>query len=298
MKWSQKYRPTTLKDVVGHTDIINRITASIPNIPTLMLSGPPGVGKTTIAECIINDIGCESKELNTSDERGIDTVKTTIKNFAKTKSISGDFKILLLDEADQMTKDAQGALRRIMEKYELNCKFILTCNNPNGLIKAIHSRCSGGNYKLNKITYIDFKTNLDKILKSENVFITDEAFDEAYRQSGGDMRYIDTIQSIANTKDGIIEIYDLIKYQENNSHLEVLKLIKKFDFKHACDIISFDNVDQLFNTIWSDPEITDKQKSRIVEYVAEYDFRKSFSVTTHIQLYRLIARIIDVLKEV
>jgi replication factor C small subunit len=134
----EKYRPQKVEDIVG-LDISG--FAVDQNLPHLLLYGPPGTGKTTLAKAIIRSLGCDSITLNASDERGIETVREKVKNFASTQGVNPGIKIIFLDEADALTIDAQNALRNPMETYSKNCKFIITANNVNKIIEPIQSRC-------------------------------------------------------------------------------------------------------------------------------------------------------------
>jgi len=145
--WTEKYRPAYLNEVAGHEEVKDELKGYIRlgNPPHLLFCGPPGVGKTSIAVAFARDLLGDAfdynfLELNASDERGIDTVKTKIKNFCRTMSLCGGLKIILLDEADYITDDAQAALRRLMEKYP-KTRFILTANSEDKIMNAIKSRC-------------------------------------------------------------------------------------------------------------------------------------------------------------
>lgn len=295
--FTEKYRPHRLDDIVGNQPIINAIKSMMPNITHLLFKGPAGVGKTTTALAIVNELGCTYKELNTSDERGIATVQTTIKGFARTASIDGNFKVIILDEVDASTPDFQTALRRLMEQYYNNCRFILTCNNPQKIIEPIHSRCRGGEFEFLPIQYDDFKLGVLRILKQEGITITEDALKALYEQSKGDMRIIDKLYTISfSTKN--IKLDDIVAIKDDDSWRDIFNLIKKSEYTQSCKLIQKRHVAPLFNAFMEDKLIEDKIKGRIAKYFAEYDYRKSFAVSEYIQLYSLLASIIDVLNNI
>ncbi|HEQ78433.1 MAG TPA: replication factor C small subunit, partial [Euryarchaeota archaeon] len=147
--WVEKYRPTKISEIVGQDYVVDRLKGYVAsaNLPNLLFAGPPGTGKTSAALALTREFfGLSWKnnflELNASDERGIDIVRGKIKSFARTKPIGGNFKIIFLDEADALTKDAQNAMRRTMEMYTYTCRFILSCNYSSKIIEPIQSRCA------------------------------------------------------------------------------------------------------------------------------------------------------------
>ena len=146
--WTEKYRPKNFEDMVGQEEIIKRVKALVNslNIPHLLFAGPAGIGKSTLALIVVKKLFNESwrenyLELNASDERGIDVVRQKVKDFARTKALgSVPFKVIFLDEADALTREAQQALRRTMENYTSTCRFIMSCNYSSKILDPIQSR--------------------------------------------------------------------------------------------------------------------------------------------------------------
>mgnify|MGYP001156751841 FL=1 len=162
--WVEKYRPTTIAECILPKGLQDTFTEFVKNksIPNLILSGTAGVGKTTVAKAMLNEIGATYMLINGSEESGIDVLRTKIKNFASTVSLEGGRKYVILDEADYLNpQSTQPALRGFMEEFHKNCGFILTCNYKNRLIEPLHSRCSGIDFSIN---------NSDKVKLAEQFF--------------------------------------------------------------------------------------------------------------------------------
>lgn len=206
LPWVEKYRPLKLDDVVGNVQVIDRlrVIGKNGNMPNLLLAGPPGCGKTTAIMALAREmLGDNFKnavlELNASDERGIDTVRTNIKMFAQQKVTlpPGRHKIVLLDEADSMTQGAQQALRRTMEIYSRTTRFALACNLSSKIIEPIQSRCAVIRFR--RLSNVEVATRLKVVLEKENVSYDDSGLDAAVFTADGDMRIgLNNIQSTFN----------------------------------------------------------------------------------------------------
>ena len=166
--WVEKYRPQTLADYVGNETVKETIQQYLDNndIPHLLLHGKAGTGKTTLAKLIVNTIKCDSMIINASDENNVDTVRNKVKNFASSMGFAG-FKIIILDEFDYMTPNAQAILRNLMETFSKHCRFILTCNYHEKIIDPIKSRCQ--TFAITPPTKKDVALQVTKILDKESI---------------------------------------------------------------------------------------------------------------------------------
>jgi replication factor C small subunit len=194
--WVEKYRPRNLNDVVGQSEIVKRLKVFIndKSMPHLLFAGPAGTGKTTSAMALIHDLlqtnmkrNITYLELNASDARGIDVIRTDVKDFAKAQAPENiPFKILVLDEADSMTGAAQQALRRTMEKFTHNCRFILICNYSNKIILPIQSRCSV--FRFSALTNQEIADRLMMIAGKEGLSIQESGKNALTYVCEGDLR--------------------------------------------------------------------------------------------------------------
>jgi replication factor C subunit 2/4 len=201
--WLEKYRPSTLADVTGNAEIVSRLAviAEHGNMPHMILSGPPGVGKTTSVLCLAHALlgdACRSGvlELNASDDRGIDVIRTRVKHFAQKKVTlpANRHKIIILDEVDSMTPAAQQALRRIMELYSATTRFALACNTSSKVIEPIQSRCAI--LRFTRLSDDDVAGRVLHIAKAEGAVVTDDGLQALVFTAEGDMRQaINNLQS-------------------------------------------------------------------------------------------------------
>ena len=174
--WCEKYRPSTLNEIIldrSTKTYFNKVQVE-QNIPNVLFVGKPGIGKTSLAKIIVNDIlKCQYLYINASDENGIDTIRTKVLNFAQTKSLFGQIKVIVLDECDGLSIDAQKALRNSIEEYHDLTRFVLTANYKHKIIQALQSRCQVFDISYDKNEYL---TKLISIVKAEELKINKEDF--------------------------------------------------------------------------------------------------------------------------
>ena len=165
--WVEKYRPKTIEECIL-PDRIKTLFQQIAlegRIPNMILSGGPGMGKTTVAKALCNEVGCDFLMINGSEESGIDVLRTKIRGYASTVSFDGKRKVVILDEADYLNpQSTQPALRSFIEEFEKHCSFIMTCNYINRIIEPLHSRCQTIDFRINKEEKLNVGSNFGKRL--------------------------------------------------------------------------------------------------------------------------------------
>ncbi|HLC57469.1 MAG TPA: replication factor C small subunit [Candidatus Nanoarchaeia archaeon] len=305
--WIEKYRPKTFDEVKGQDAIVERIKAFVKsrNIPHLLLAGPAGVGKTSLVLVIVKDLYGERwkenfLELNASDDRGIDVVRTKIKDFARTMAI-GDvgFKCILLDECDSLTSEAQQALRRTMESYSNNCRFFLSCNYSSKIIDPIQSRCSIFRFKpLEKDAVSEI---IDNIAKHEGLKIKQGVVDALYEISGGDGRRVENLlQSCASIDKNINpeliyqissaarpkEVLEILKHAVNGEFIKARGILLDVMLKHG--LSGVDIIKQMQREIHK-LDVDDCVKMRMIEKTGEVEFRLVEGSDEYVQMESLIA---------
>ena len=194
LPWVERFRPQDVDDMISHDSARSTIKKLIEKncLPHLLFYGPPGTGKTTMAHAIANKLYGKQKqqmvlELNASDDRGINIIREQVKRFASTRMIFGNgHKLIILDESDAMTNPAQAALRRVMEKYSSNVRFILICNYPEKLIPALRSRCT--EFRFPPLPHNDAKIYLENVSKQEGLEYVDSGINALLDLGNGDLR--------------------------------------------------------------------------------------------------------------
>jgi len=310
--WVEKYRPTSLRDMVGQEAILPLLSsyAEKRSMPHLLFAGPPGSGKTTAALALARDLfGADWRssfmELNASDERGIDTVRTTIKQYARTSPL-GDvgFKILFLDEADNLTSEAQASLRRLMERYSGSCRFILSCNYSSRIIDPIQSRCAVFRFRAYSPEAV--RTQIKRIAAAEGKKVSPEALETILSASAGDMRRATNLLQLAATHSDSVTGETIKEYATVPLRREVegmLTAALSGNFREARDRLFAMFVDRgasgedILRAIHSYlPDISEtilpaREKVRLLEYLGEVDFRLAQGASDRIQLEAVLAHV-------
>ncbi len=305
--WVEKYRPKTLDEIVGQDEIVERLKAyrDSKNLPHLLFAGPAGTGKTTSAMALSRDLFGEDwrqnyYELNASDERGIDTVRTKIKEIARLAPFGGtDFKLIFLDEADNLTADAQAALRRTMETYSKTSRFILSANYSSRIIEPIQSRCAVFRFRPLKPEAI--KIYLARIAKAEKLKITEDGMEALVYVSEGDMRRAVNSLQVAASLGSTIDADALYKIASTIKPEEVKKLIERAlagEFLKAREVLDRllieygvsgeDVIRQLHRSVF-DLNVSDEVKVRLLDRIGETDFRLVEGSNERIQIEALLA---------
>jgi len=309
--WAEKYRPQSLGEMVNQKEIVERLKSFVDarNVPHCIFAGPPGTGKTTAALCLAHDlygVGYREHlmELNASDERGINVVRETVKTFARIRSIGEiPFKIMILDEADNMTSDAQQALRRTMERFTETCRFILIANYSGKIIEPIQSRCAP--FRFTYLSREDQDAYMRRIIQQEKVKITGDGLDAIFETCGGDLRRAtNTLQAAASLGKPINAetVYSVIGRASPADVRDMITLAMKGDFIGARErlremilkygVAGSDIIRQIHIEIFRSG-LPEKWKVKLADIIGETDFRLVQGADDEVQLSALLARLTE-----
>ena len=313
LMWVEKYRPQDLEQIVNQNEIIGGISSLIKNpeaIPHLLFAGPPGVGKTTAALCLARhllgeDWRKDTLELNASDERGIKMVRERVKSFAAVFKLVTDsnseqkmYRLIILDEADEMTPEAQTALRRIIEDSSKTTRFIIICNYLSQIIDPLQSRCVI--FRFTRLAEKHVIDHMKMICKKEGINFEDKALSKIYEITSGDLRLsINILQASAATKhvsisnvlstmgmSGRAKVADIIRLaisgKFNESRIKLMELTTVYGMSHG-DFLKYAN-QEIYSMKLPDP-------NKIAVLMAEYDFRLATGADPDLQLTAFLAQL-------
>jgi replication factor C small subunit len=309
--WNEKYRPRSLGEIADQEEIVNRLKSFVKarNVPHCIFAGPPGTGKTTAALCLAYDLYGSGyrehmMELNASDERGINVVRETVKTFARTRSIGEvSFKMLILDEADNMTGDAQQALRRTMERYTETARFILIANYSGKIIEPIQSRCAPFRFTYLPQQHVINRINL--IAGKEGIKIKEDGTQAILEISGGDLRRtINILQTAASTGKPIdeqtvysvvgranpVDIQGMLLTALNGDFVEARNKLREMLLKYG--LAGTDIIGQIHSEAFR-LNVPEKWKVQLADVIGEIDFRLLQGSNEEIQLSALLAKLVE-----
>jgi len=290
--WTEKYRPQTVSDCIlpERLKTVFQEYVNQKQIPNLLLSGGAGVGKTTIAKAMCNEIGCDYMILNGSDENGVDTIRVKIKNYASSMSFAGGRKVIILDEADYLTPNAQAILRNAIEEFAVNCSFIFTCNFKSRIIEPLHSRCAVIDFRLvngekTKMASAFFK-RITHILDTEKVEYDEKVIAELIKKHFPDFRRaINELQRYSQL--GKIDV-GILSQIGDISISQIVKHLKEKDFTSVrkwaatTDIDSTTFFRKLYDALY---DIAKPQSiPQAVIIIADYQYKQAFVADQEINL--------------
>lgn len=290
--WCERYRPKTIQDCIlperlkkPFQEYVNNL-----NIPNLLLAGNAGVGKTTVAKALCEEVGCDYIMINGSDENGVDTMRYKIKNYASSMSLSGGRKVIIIDEADYLTNAAQAVLRNAIEEFSINCSFIFTCNFKNRIMEPIHSRCAVIEFYLKngekaKMASQFFK-RIQVILQSESIDYDESVIAELIKRYFPDFRRVlNELQRYSQF--GKIDV-GLLSQIKNVSISEIIQYIKDKNFSAIRKWVAIGDYDanivfrQIYDSLY---EIMKPQSiPQAVIILADYQYKQAFVADAEINL--------------
>ncbi len=299
--WVEKYRPNKLDNYIGNEHLKSKVSVYLESgdIPHLLLFGRAGTGKTTLAKLLVNNIDCDYLYINASDENSVDVVREKVKNFASTLGFK-DMKVIILDECDYITPNAQAALRNLMETFSKNCRFVLTCNYVERIIDPIQSRCQS--FQIIPPSKKEVAIHTSKILNTEGVSFDNEQIVTMVNSSYPDIRrIINAVQRNIVDNQLIVDTESLV---QNDYKLQVLEILqtqdKKNAFKNLRQLLADSQIRDyadLFRLLYD--EIDSYGKGHIAEVIltiAKYELSDAQVVDKEINAMAMLIEILNITK--
>jgi len=299
--WTEKYRPSGVDTYLGNEHLLEKVSMYLESgdLPHLLLYGKAGTGKTTLAKILVKNIECDYLYINASDENNVDTVRTKVKQFASTIGFK-DFKIIILDECDYITPNAQAALRNLMETFSKHCRFILTCNYVERIIDPIQSRCQS--FQIIPPSKVQVAKHLHNILVKENIIGSPEDIKVLVESTYPDIRrVINSAQR--NVVKGRLKL-DTSSIIQNDYKLKLLKILetqnKKNAFKEIRQLLADNKITDfadLFRLLYD--EVDEWGKGHVAEcilVIARYELSDSQVVDKEINAMAMLIEILGVIK--
>ncbi|MEO5366104.1 MAG: AAA family ATPase [Magnetococcus sp. WYHC-3] len=299
--WVEKYRPKTLSDCILPIDLNAVFKGMVKEgtIPNMMLYGKAGTGKTTVARALAVDIGAEYIIINCSEENGIDTLRTKIRQYASTVSLSGNLKVVILDEFDYANPQSiQPALRGAIEEFHKNCRFILTCNYKSRVIEPLHSRCTGIDFTVPSAEKAQIAKammgRIEYILKTENIPYEQQVIANLIKKHFPDLRrIINELQKYSSS--GKIDV-GILSQGSSESYKELMGYMKSKDFT-SCRKWVVQNLDlntaEFFKRLYTELYSTLKPNSvpPAILHIADYQYKSAFAADQEINTMALLVQI-------
>jgi len=299
--WVEKYRPTSMDTYIGNEHLKSKVSIYLESgdLPHLLLYGRAGTGKTTLAKILVNNIECDYLYINASDENSVDTVRTKVRSFASTVGFT-DMKVIILDECDYITPNAQAALRNLMETFSKHCRFILTCNYVERIIDPIQSRCQS--FQIIPPSKKEVAQHLHNILITENIIAEPEDIKVLIESSYPDIRrVINSAQR--NVVKGKVKL-DKSSIIQNDYKLKLLKILetqnKKNAFKDIRQLLADNKITDfadLFRLLYD--EVDGYGKGHIAEcilIIAKYELSDSQVVDKEINAMAMVVELLQEIK--
>jgi DNA polymerase III delta prime subunit len=299
--WVEAYRPKTVEECIlpDRLKIPFREYVTSKDIPNLMLSGSAGVGKTTVAKALCEEVGCDYLVINGSSNNGVDMVRNTVVGYASTVSLTGGRKVIIIDEADYLTDNAQAAFRNLIEEFSINCTFIFTCNFKEKIIEPIHSRCAVIDFRLNKDEKNSmaglFYKRIKQILIQENVEAVDAVVAEVIKKHFPDFRRVlNELQRYS--KFGKIDTDILSKVSDENI-MSVVTYIKNKDLGSIRKWVVNNDYDsatmyrKLFDVMYE--LVLPEYLPELIILIADYQYKRAFVADAQMNDLALLTEIMS-----